>query len=257
MAIKITTLTIAWIIVNAISAVIISRVGPRSARPFALALVFLAGSVTPIFAEDTDTLWMRQSLLKTCHRKHDCGKYLVDRTWWFDHRYSGRWGWGGGWYGVRSYYRPYHAWYRYDRYYDYDRREGYSGHCRPEVIATGHEAHSREEAKTQGLQAWMEEVRGRWGARYMDFRNARDLSYECYRSSTGNRESERVVSGIAGFLEQCRIEAIPCRAKKEYADAEGSEARHNAREDSEIERQDRGLYRRFRQWRQERRQRRR
>ena len=81
----------------------------------------------------------------------------------------------------------------------------------------------------------------------MDPRNAHDLSYECYRSSTGNRLSEKAEDLRGKILEQCRIEGKPCRAEKEFADeqSKGEESR-NLKEDEDRPSR---LFRRFQQWR--------
>jgi hypothetical protein len=192
------------------------RTGASATIVIIWVLALLAPASTT--AQDQDTIWVRENLLKECHRRHTCWRYFHPQN-----------GWSWSYWGYRRV--NYRRRYNYDRYEDWrgrryerahDRYEDNDPlpHCRPTVIATGHEALSRPEAKEQGELAWMEEVRGKWGARYMDPRNARDLSYECYRSSTGNRVSEKVGDLIGKFLEQCRIEAVPCRAEKEYADEE-------------------------------------
>lgn len=143
---------------------------------------------------------------------------------------------------------------RPERVYAYERRDD-SPRCRSLVFATGHEAYGRTTAKEEGEQAWMEEVRGRWGARYMDPRNAREFTYECYRSATGNRLSEKSVDNLGKVLEQCRIEGIPCRADKEHADSSraetgdkpGADESRNFREDDQ--RRGSRLFRRFQEWR--------
>lgn len=142
---------------------------------------------------------------------------------------------------------------RPERVYAYERREE-GPRCRPVITATGHEAYGRTVAKEEGEQAWMEEVRGRWGARYMDPRNAIELTYECYRSATGNRLSEKSADNLGKVLEQCRIQAIPCRAPLERADSNKAELgekpdvdeSRNLREDDQ--RRSR-LFRKFQEWR--------
>lgn len=143
---------------------------------------------------------------------------------------------------------------RPERVYSYERRDE-GPRCRSLVTATGHEAYGRTVAREEGEQAWMEEVRGRWGARYMDPRNAVDLTYECYRSATGNRTSEKTADTIGKVLEQCRIEGTPCRAPKEHADSAraetgdkpGADESRNLREDEQ--RRPPRFMRRIQEWR--------
>lgn len=79
----------------------------------------------------------------------------------------------------------------------------------------GEERYGRDRAKESAEQQWMEEVRSRFGSRYMDTRNAKRVTYECGRSSTGNRASEKAQEVIGKFLEQCTLEAVPCRSQRE------------------------------------------
>src|SRR5262249_49184894 len=170
------------------------------------------------------------------------------------------------WWYRRTYYRP--RVYDWRQYYTgprlpvspevaaYERRrEDYrrdihddGARCKPMGTAVGHEAYCTPVAKEEGEQSWMEEVRSRFGSRYMDLRNSRRLTYECYRSSTGNRNSEKTADVAGKVLEQCRIEAVPCRSDKEYASDEDTPPSRNLKEDNE--RRGSRLFRRFQQWRQ-------
>lgn len=105
------------------------------------------------------------------------------------------------------------------RVYSYEHRERDRertwGRCRETVRAVGEERYGTDRAKESALANWMETVRREPGARYMDPKNAEAIIYECGRSSTGNRASEKTQDVLGRFLEQCEVRARPCRADKE------------------------------------------
>jgi len=104
------------------------------------------------------------------------------------------------------------------RVYSYERRiyeERTTERCRMEIKAVGEERYGTDRAKDSALAAWMEAVRREPGARYMDPKNAERLTYECGRSSTGNRASEKASDTVGRFLEQCEVRAKPCRADRD------------------------------------------
>jgi hypothetical protein len=106
------------------------------------------------------------------------------------------------------------------RVYSYERRErreerDYTPICRTMVTAVGEEKYGADRAKEAAAATWMEAVRHNHGTKYMDPKNARHLSYECGRSSTGNRASEKAADTAGRFLEQCELRATPCRSEKE------------------------------------------
>lgn len=226
----------------------LSRIITAIMVAMALTVAALIVIITAARAQDQDTRWLRETLLHECHRKHNCWMYFYGHhyerryTWW-DHyrRYSDAGYYDRGHYDRdwrdRRDYSHYEGGGNYRRdgaYYFSDAREHRLPDCRPWVAATGHEAYSRVKAKEQGEQAWMEEVRAQWGARYMDPREAASLSYECYRSSTGNRDSEKSADLVGKVLEQCRVEAKPCLATKEFAEEDkGAENSRNLRDDDE------------------------
>ena len=83
------------------------------------------------------------------------------------------------------------------------------------VTAIGEEKYGTDRAKEAAAATWMERVRFLYGVRFMDTRNAKHSSYECSRSSTGNRASEKTADLAGRFLEQCELRAEPCKAEKE------------------------------------------
>lgn len=103
---------------------------------------------------------------------------------------------------------------RAERVYSYEQRI-HDSRCRTEVKAVGEERYGTDRAKDAALAAWMEAVRREPGARYMDPKNAERLTYECGRSSTGNRASEKASDTVGRFLEQCEVRARPCRAERD------------------------------------------
>lgn len=137
-------------------------------------------------AQDPDQSWKRQSFRSSCQ-------------WWENCRY-------------RYYRKPRH--YEIRNVYR-ERDDRYSPDCRDFVTAVGEERYGRDRAKESAEQAWMENVRSKCGARFMDLRNAVRGTWECGRSSTGNRASEKTAESIGKFLEQCTLRAIPRRAELE------------------------------------------
>jgi hypothetical protein len=87
-------------------------------------------------------------------------------------------------------------------------------HCVDSVKAVGVEKYGTARAKESADASWMETVRASPGAKYMDLRNAKRVTYECWQSSTGNRASEKAADVGGKYLEQCEVRAHPCRAPK-------------------------------------------
>lgn len=83
-----------------------------------------------------------------------------------------------------------------------------------QVKVVGVERYGTDRAKESADGQWMETVRANMGAKMMDLRNAKHVSYECWQSSTGNRASEKAADVGGKFLEQCELRAIPCRASR-------------------------------------------
>jgi hypothetical protein len=153
---------------------------------FSLAILLLLVS-WPANAQD-DGQWIRKSLRSSCE-------------WWETCRYRYR--------TVRQYHRHYqlHA-YRRDR-------DDHDTQCKEFVTAVGEERYGRDRAKEAAEQTWMESVRSRHCVKWIDLRNSRGGTWECGRSSTGNRASEKAQEVVGKFLEQCELKARPCRAERE------------------------------------------
>ncbi len=124
--------------------------------------------------------------------------------------------WGGCGYEwrtrrIRTYEQP--RYYASPREYSLE-REVERRHCGDMVRAVGVEKYGKERAKEAADASWMEIVRASPGAKFMDMRNAKHLTYECWQSSTGNRASEKAADVGGKFLEQCEVRAHPCRAPR-------------------------------------------
>lgn len=87
------------------------------------------------------------------------------------------------------------------------------------ISREGAEAYDRKNAKENADAMWMEAVRNRFGVRYMDPDNSLQRTYECGLSATGNRASEVAADVRGKRLEQCTVEAVPCRAELEGAES--------------------------------------
>lgn len=136
------------------------------------------------------------------------GAYTVRRCAWLN--------WDGSCHYTyhRRFHRP-----RYrtpSRVYSYERRIG--PQCEDTIAVTGDEKYGTQRAKEAADTTWAERAKFLFGVRYMDLKNARHLTYECGRSSTGKRASEAVAGAAGQVLEQCELRATPCRAEREGGD---------------------------------------
>jgi hypothetical protein len=157
---------------------------------FSLALLLLLVS-WPASAQDNDGRWVRQSIRSSCDWWENCPQY----RWRYVRRYQPRH------IEIRNVYR--------------EREDRSSPDCRDFVVAVGEERYGRDRAKESAEQAWMEQVRNKCGVRFMDLRNAVRGTWECGRSSTGNRQSEKSADLVGKYLEQCTLRAVPKRAELE------------------------------------------
>lgn len=160
---------------------------------FSLALLLLLMSF-PASADPMQSE-IRRQLISSCKFWDTCGQYFKPK--------------------YRSY-RRYELHRRLPevRVYGY-RDERHDLQCREFVTAVGEERYGRDRAKEAAEASWMEAVRARYGTKLMDLRNSRGGTWECGRSSTGNRASEKAQDLVGKFLEQCELKARPCRAELE------------------------------------------
>ena len=84
-------------------------------------------------------------------------------------------------------------------------------HCKPLVRVVGDQRPSEDAAKEQADKAWMQEVRFRYGERYMLTTQAKDLRYACSRSSIGEL--------VGQTMQRCEIIAQPCPAQVIWTNA--------------------------------------
>lgn len=103
------------------------------------------------------------------------------------------------------------AWVRKNRHLNAfdDKNSG----CKPEIKVTGTQFLSENGAKERAQKAWEGMVQFRHGELYADLRFARDIRYQCVRSSVeniANRASEAL--GVNTQLKRCLIWATPCIA---------------------------------------------
>lgn len=181
----------------------------------------IAGLVvlTPALAQESDYRWLRKSTTRSCYINEWTG---------FRECYGG---------GRRiPYYAPSHYGYR-PTYPSPTRVYGYTGYYNEaqdktqrcatlpngqphRISAIGIEAFDKEKAREQAIAAWAEIVRAKIGGRWMDVANAEASVFECWRSATGNRASEKMADFGGRELHQCGLDATPCRAKLEIADTE-------------------------------------
>ena len=79
------------------------------------------------------------------------------------------------------------------------------GDCKEALSDRGSQRPTESGAKGTAEKSWTQSVRFKYGELYADLANARDVKYECSKSSIG------------GALKRCEITARPCRAGPEKA----------------------------------------
>lgn len=93
--------------------------------------------------------------------------------------------------------------------------------CLDRLMSTvGPEAYNVDKAKEAADSMLMEAIRAKHGSRMMDLRHAEARVYECWRSATGNRQSEKMADLGGSELHQCSVTARPCRARQDIADTD-------------------------------------
>lgn len=174
-----------------------------------LMLLAAVAAIAPASAQERDGRWIKKAIGRA---------YVCDG--WGACRYEYRYGW------VRHGYAPTYA-PRVYGYTHYGDNQDKGPRCatlpngQPEkVSAVGIEAFDLGKAKEQAVAAWAEIVRARIGGRYMDHANSEAAVFECWRSATGNRASEKAADFGGRELHQCALQSIPCRGKQEIADTE-------------------------------------
>lgn len=174
-----------------------------------LMLLAAVAAIAPASAQERDGRWIKKAIGRA---------YVCDG--WGACRYEYRYGW------VRHGYAPTYAprVYGYTHYGD-TADKGPRCATQPNglpnrISAVGIEAYDIEKAKEQAIAAWAEIVRAKIGGRLMDYANSEAAVFECWRSATGNRASEKAADFGGRELHQCSLDANPCRSKVEVADSE-------------------------------------
>jgi hypothetical protein len=80
------------------------------------------------------------------------------------------------------------------------------GDCKEALADRGSQWVTESGAKSAADKSWTQSVRFKYGEIYADLANARDVKYECTKSSIG------------AVFKRCEITARPCRAPTEKAD---------------------------------------
>lgn len=75
--------------------------------------------------------------------------------------------------------------------------------CKEMLSDRGSQRPSESMAKGTAEKSWTQSVRFKYGELYSDLANAKDVKYECSKSSIG------------GALKRCELSARPCRAGAE------------------------------------------
>ena len=79
--------------------------------------------------------------------------------------------------------------------------------CQPAFRTVGDQALTLSGAREAAEKAFQQQARFSWGERFADVANARDVTFECVRSSIGS---------VAGqVFMRCEIRARPCMAPQE------------------------------------------
>jgi len=86
------------------------------------------------------------------------------------------------------------------------RFRGDRSECRSMRKVTGDQHLTVDGAKKAANDAWSGNVRFHLGERFMDLSNAREIAYDCSRSSI----KEGGVTTLGQSLTRCEVEAIPC-----------------------------------------------
>lgn len=171
-----------------------------------LILLAALGAIAPASAQENDYRWIK----KATGRVWTCDGWTGFCRWEYRYGYVRV----PHYYGYRPAYGP--------QVYGYVHRED-DARSGPRCLnvtmsAVGPEAYNLEKAKEAADSMLMEAIRARHGSRLMDLRHSEALTYECWRSATGNRASEKLADYGGAELHQCSVSARPCRSKTEVAD---------------------------------------
>lgn len=105
--------------------------------------------------------------------------------------------------------REVRGWHSYDRGY-YPSHDHDEGRCKGFLAVVGDQYASEQGAQQESDKAWMQTARWMHGERFMSRDHAREVSYECGRSSVG--------SVVGQVFYRCRLKARPCRPEETKGD---------------------------------------
>lgn len=177
----------------------------------ALLAATTAADAQPAFDYSEDGRWVRRAVGKKCYTNTFTGARSCEYDW-------------GPYRRVEPHYHTHHtprAYYPAPVYgYTHRQHDASQGpRCHNgKISAIGIEAFDKDKAKEQAQAAWAETVRAQVAGKFMDAANAEAATYECWRSATGNRASEKLADFGGRELHQCQLTGIPCRSKIEIAD---------------------------------------
>ena len=98
--------------------------------------------------------------------------------------------------------------------HDEDEDSGKHRDCKEPLVDRGSQWVTEKGAEGAAQKSWTQSVRFKWGEEYADISNARDIKYECTKSSIG------------GLFKRCEISAIPCKPEVQRVHEEHHEHEH-------------------------------
>lgn len=190
----------------------------------------LGGTVAvsaPAMAQDSDTKWVRRTIKDTCLN----WGYCPTRTEWV--RYE----------RPRGHRPPVH-------HHHHGYKPGYGNGTiysstyvdqgplclQAAVRERGEEYNTINGAKIDAVRRWQAAVRADYGERFMDIATARNITYDCHRSSTNESWQGKAAALVGRAIEKltgdeedaykkrCVVVAIPCREPLRSVVAEGGHA---------------------------------
>lgn len=179
----------------------------------------------PVAAQDSDTKWIRRTIKDTCLN----WGYCPTRTEWV--RYE----------RPRGYRPPVHHHHGYNPGYNHNGAVYSSTYvdqgplCLSAAVRErGEEYNTINGAKVDAVRRWQAAVRADYGERFMDIATARNITYDCHRSSTNESWQGKAAALVGRALEKltgdeedaykkrCVVVAIPCREPLRSVVAEGA-----------------------------------
>lgn len=177
-------------------------------------------------AQDSDTKWIRRTIKDTCLNwgycptRYEWVRYERPRGYRAEPRHHHHHGYNAGYYPRGNVYSS--------TYVD----QGPLCLSAP-VRERGEEYNTVNGAKIDAVRRWQAAVRADYGERFMDIATAKNIVYDCHRSSTNESWqgkaaafAGRVLEKITGdeedaYKKRCVVVAVPCREPLRAVSAEG------------------------------------